>query len=157
MTKPLTLTESFLNTLQGSQEMNMVQKYEIYRDAFLGSRSWCADAIDAKGDRWVKWQSGYRSRKAVEAACVDFEVAPIERVADEGRYKPRRIERVADQPAQFLVSEVYHDLGFVKVFYEEYTGQDYKSKSVKEHADVYQYVVTGMDAVNAAIEAAREA
>ena len=36
-------------------------------------------------------------------------------------------------------------------------GQDYESKSVKEHADVYQYVVTGMDAVNAAIEAAQEA
>jgi len=58
---------------------------------------------------------------------------------------------------KFLVSEVYHDLGFVKVFYEEYTGQDYESKSVKKHADVYQYVVTGMDAVNSAIQAAQEA
>ena len=63
-----------------------------------------ADAIDAKGDRWVKWQSGYRSRKAVEAACVDFEVAPIERVADEGRYKPRRIERVASEGVQLMAN-----------------------------------------------------
>jgi len=80
--------------------MNTVQKYEIYRDAFLGSRPWCADAIDAKGDRWVKWQSGYRTRRAVEAACLGFEVASIKRVADEGRYRPRRIERVASEGVQ---------------------------------------------------------
>jgi len=80
--------------------MNLVQKYEIYRDEFLSPRVWCADAIDAKGDRWVKWQCGHRSRKAVEAACLGFEVASIKRVADEGRYRPRRIERVADKGAQ---------------------------------------------------------
>ena len=72
-----------------------VQKYEIYRDEFLSPRVWCADAIDTEGNRWVKWQSGYRTRRTVEEACVGFEAAPIERVADEGRHRPRRIERVA--------------------------------------------------------------
>jgi hypothetical protein len=76
--------------------MRAVQKYEIYRDEFLGSRPWCADAISAKGDRWVKWQCGYRTRRAIEANCLDFESAPIERVADEGRHKPRRIERASE-------------------------------------------------------------
>jgi len=77
--------------------MNIVQKYEIYRDEFLRPRVWCADAIDTEGYRWVKWQSGYRSRRTVEAACLGFETAPIERVADEGRNQPFRIERVADE------------------------------------------------------------
>lgn len=58
---------------------------------------------------------------------------------------------------RFLVTEEYDDFGDVRVFFEEYTGQNYEPKSVKRNADVYQYVVTGMDAVNAAFEAAREA
>lgn len=79
------------------REMRLVQKYEIYRDEFLSPRVWCADAIDTEGNRWVKWQSGYRTRRTVEEACVGFEAAPIERVSDEGRHQPRRIERVLDK------------------------------------------------------------
>ena len=77
-------------------KIRLVQNYEIYRDEFLRPRGWCADAIDREGNRWVKWQSGYRTRRTVEEACLDFESAPIKRVSDEGRHRSRGVEKVAE-------------------------------------------------------------